>query len=101
MHTEQVPSTGPVTGADIHHPTGWWNWKVVAYSKLTHSLRASKGVVAEKYTYSGAVIIIGLSLGLFGYDNNFAAPLMQLPYFILKYQGLAISFTVSSFPITF
>ncbi len=42
-----------------------------------------------------SVIIIGLSLGLYGYDNNFAAPLMQLPLFIVKYQGPAISFTVS------
>lgn len=40
------------------------------------------------------VIILGLSLGLYGYDNNFAAPLMQLPLFIEKYQGLGLTFTV-------
>ena len=49
----------------------------------------------------GAVIIVGLSLGLYGYDNSFAAPLMQLPFFIENYQGLAISFTVSNFPSLF
>lgn len=41
------------------------------------------------------VIVIGLSMGLFGYDNSFAAPLVSLPLFILKYQGnVAPAFTV-------
>jgi MFS family permease len=34
-----------------------------------------------------AVVIVGLSLGLFGYDNAFAAPLVSLPLFVEKYQG--------------
>jgi hypothetical protein len=39
-------------------------------------------------------------MGLFGYDNSFAAPLVSLPLFILKYQGnLAPAFTVSNAPI--
>lgn len=41
------------------------------------------------------VIIVGLSMGLYGYDNSFAAPLMQVPLFIIKYQGVALSFSVS------
>jgi hypothetical protein len=34
------------------------------------------------------VIIVGLSLGLFGYDNAFVSPLVSLPLFVEKYQGL-------------
>lgn len=44
------------------------------------------------------VVIIGLSMGLYGYDNNFAAPLVQLPLFIQKYQGPGLTFTVRSRP---
>jgi hypothetical protein len=33
-------------------------------------------------------------MGLFGYDNSFAAPLVALPLFIAKYQGSGVSFTV-------
>lgn len=47
---------------------------------------------------TNAVLIIGLSLGLYGYDNNFAAPLMQLPLFIEKYQGPGLTFTVNNPP---
>lgn len=45
--------------------------------------------------YICKVVIVGLSMGLFGYDNSFAAPLMQVPLFIIKYQGVALSFSVS------
>lgn len=45
--------------------------------------------------FLSAVITIGLSMGLYGYDNSFAAPLMALPLFIARYQGPALSFTVS------
>lgn len=45
------------------------------------------------------VIIVGLSLGLFGYDNAFSSPLISLSLFIEKYQGPApaglLVFTVS------
>ncbi|KAF7558987.1 hypothetical protein G7046_g5164 [Stylonectria norvegica] len=72
--TEHVSSTMPSSPEtldhDIHNPQGWFNWKL-CYS----------------------MIIIGLSLGLYGYDNNFAAPLMQLPLFIEKYQGPGLTFT--------
>jgi hypothetical protein len=44
------------------------------------------------------VVIIGLSMGLYGYDNNFAAPLVQLPLFIEKYQGPGLTFTVRRRP---
>lgn len=37
-------------------------------------------------------------MGLYGYDNNFASPLMQLPLFIYKYQGPALTFSVSYSP---
>ncbi|OCT52710.1 hypothetical protein CLCR_09792 [Cladophialophora carrionii] len=56
----------------VHHPTGFWNWRLIVN-----------------------MIIIGLSLGLYGYDNNFVAPLLALPLFILKYQGHGPAFTVS------
>ena len=36
------------------------------------------------------VIIVGLALGLFGYDNAFASPLVSLPLFVEKYQGPAL-----------
>ena len=39
---------------------------------------------------------MGLSLGLYGYDNAFAAPLVQLPLFIEKYQGPGLTLTVRS-----
>lgn len=45
------------------------------------------------------VTIVGLSMGLFGYDNSFAAPLISLPLFIEKYQGPEPAFTVcNQFP---
>lgn len=56
-----------------------------------------------KLTVNNVVIIIGLSLGLYGYDNAFVAPLLSLPLFIVKYQGVAVaeSFTVSiQFPVS-
>jgi len=34
-----------------------------------------------------SVIIIGLGLGLWGYDGSFIAPLISLPLFVAKYQG--------------
>ncbi len=42
------------------------------------------------------MVIVGLAMGLYGYDNAFASPLVQLPLFIEKYQGPGISFTVSA-----
>ncbi|KAK5207887.1 hypothetical protein LTR72_007495 [Exophiala xenobiotica] len=54
----------------IHHPKGWWSWRLVA-----------------------SMVTVGLSMGLFGYDNSFAAPLVALPLFIAKYQGSGVSFT--------
>ena len=47
-----------------------------------------------------AVIIVGCSLGLFGYDNNFVSPLLALPLFISKYQGYGPAFTVSTAHLT-
>lgn len=33
------------------------------------------------------VVIVGLAMGLFGYDNAFASPLVSLPLFVERYQG--------------
>ncbi|KAK8930436.1 High-affinity glucose transporter HXT2 [Metarhizium anisopliae] len=43
---------------------GWWNWRVIAN-----------------------LVIVGLAMGLFGYDNAFASPLVSLPLFVERYQG--------------
>lgn len=60
-----------------HHPKNWMNVRVIANA-----------------------VIIGLSLGLFGYDNAFIGPLVSLPLFVLKYQGPGVGglpvFTASS-----
>ncbi|KAJ9617077.1 hypothetical protein H2200_000798 [Cladophialophora chaetospira] len=69
-HAAEKPTTGSTSTDDAHHPTGWGNWRVIMN-----------------------MVIIGLSLGLFGYDNNFVAPLLALPLFILKYQGVRPAFT--------
>jgi MFS family permease len=73
QHDETVsqPSVnGDIASHDVSHPPSWANWRLIANT-----------------------IIIGCSFGLFGYDNNFAAPLVALPLFIAKYQGVAIAFT--------
>ncbi|CAI6088080.1 unnamed protein product [Clonostachys chloroleuca] len=57
---------------DINNTKGWLTWSAFCY-----------------------MVIIGLSMGLYGYDNNFAAPLVQLPLFIQKYQGPGLTFTLS------
>lgn len=62
--TQQTPT------AQVNHPPSWANWRLILNT-----------------------IIIGCSFGLFGYDNNFAAPLAALPLFIAKYQGAGLAFT--------
>jgi hypothetical protein len=37
------------------------------------------------------VIILGLAIGLFGYDNAFASPLVSLPLFVEKFQGRLVA----------
>jgi MFS family permease len=66
-----------VASSEVHvpshqnsHPPQWTNWRLVANT-----------------------IIIGCSFGLFGYDNNFAAPLAALPLFVMKYQGSGFAFS--------
>lgn len=66
----EFASTPPQARSIIEHPTGWATWRLLLN-----------------------VIIIGLSVGLFGYDNTFAAPLVALPLFVAKYQGVGIAFT--------
>ncbi|KAH6675974.1 MFS transporter [Halenospora varia] len=39
------------------------------------------------------LIIIGLGLSTWGYDNNFVSPLLSLPLFIARYQGPDAAFT--------
>ncbi|TAQ88658.1 hypothetical protein B7494_g3008 [Chlorociboria aeruginascens] len=68
IHDEERVTGG--LNVAIHHPTGWLSWRLIMY-----------------------MTIIGLSMGLFGYDNSFASPLLQLPLFIKKYQGLSLTFT--------
>lgn len=51
------------------------------------------------------MIIVGLALGVYAYDNAFAAPLASLPLFVQKYQGpgfdgtLAFTVTDLTFPL--
>lgn len=68
-HTE-IASPTSQSRKVMSHPTGWVNWRIVLNG-----------------------VIVGLSVGLFGYDNNFAAPLVALPLFITKYQGNGSAFT--------
>ncbi|CAH0020335.1 unnamed protein product [Clonostachys rhizophaga] len=65
---------------DIHNTKSWLNWSAFCYNGKTLIVLSP-------------VVIIGLSMGLYGYDNNFAAPLVQLPLFIQKYQGPGLTFT--------
>ncbi|EJT97376.1 MFS general substrate transporter [Dacryopinax primogenitus] len=51
-------------GKQLHHPKNWLNLRVIVNA-----------------------VIIGLSLGLYGYDNVFVGPLVTLPLFVLKCQG--------------
>lgn len=86
-HEEIHEQASAAVDSAIHHPKGWWSWQLVATSEL---FCPAQGYHADIL----AVICIGCSMGLFGYDNSFAAPLISLPLFIAKYQGPAASFTV-------
>lgn len=55
----------------------WW---IVRYSLISDYISDTALIV----------IIVGLALGLFGYDNAFASPLVSLPLFVEKYQGPAL-----------
>lgn len=46
-------------------------------------------------------IIAGLTFGLFGYDNAFVSPLLSLPLFVEKYQGVqdGPAFLVMLYPL--
>lgn len=74
----------------------WWNWRV---------LMNCKNQTAQCYQPTNKIIvtIVGFALGLYGYDNAFTSPLVSLPLFVNKYQGLGFDglpvFTVS-IPLT-
>ncbi|KIW85635.1 hypothetical protein Z517_01027 [Fonsecaea pedrosoi CBS 271.37] len=79
MHEERVSDAtqdATVVDRNIHHPTGWWNWRIVL-----------------------SMIIVGLSMGLYGYDNSFVSPLMSLPLMIEKYQGYGVAFTAHNLDV--
>ncbi len=65
----------------VHGKEKWWNWRVLMNCK------PSNFWVSVVTNNCRKVIIVGLSLGLFGYDNAFASPLVSLPLFVEKYQG--------------
>ncbi|PCG99811.1 Major facilitator superfamily domain, general substrate transporter [Penicillium occitanis (nom. inval.)] len=76
-HTEHLADSKACTAQEgnahegnTHSTQGWFNWLTIGY-----------------------MIIIALSMGLYGYDNNFASPLFQLPLFIERYQGPGLTFT--------
>ncbi|KIW99743.1 uncharacterized protein Z518_11156 [Rhinocladiella mackenziei CBS 650.93] len=106
-HEEYVPEVlraQEVVDHNIHHPVGWWNWRVLMNSEsilvslsIVESLRDSYIKISP--TYIPAVVIVGLSMGLYGYDNNFVAPLLSLPLFILKYQGGGLAFTARNLDV--
>ncbi|KEF52823.1 uncharacterized protein A1O9_11240 [Exophiala aquamarina CBS 119918] len=76
-HEEHVyknkPQSLDAVSHNIHYPKAWMNWRFVMY-----------------------LTIVGLSLGLFGYDNTFTGPLLALPIFIVKYQGNGPAFTATN-----
>ncbi|KIW24878.1 uncharacterized protein PV07_10565 [Cladophialophora immunda] len=55
---------------DAYARQRWWNWRIAAN-----------------------VTIIGMSWGLFGYDNSFLSSEMALQLFVKKYQGHGTTFT--------
>ena len=83
----------------IRNPRGWFNFRLLGYRRSSFP-----SFILNLYLLltEAIVIIIGLSMGLYGYDNNFAAPLVQLPLFIEEYQGPGLTFTVcSKYPLYF
>ncbi|OAP60660.1 hypothetical protein AYL99_05662 [Fonsecaea erecta] len=75
-NVSEVNEDAATVDRNVHHPEGWLNWRVIVY-----------------------MIIVGLSMGLYGYDNNFVAPLLSLPLFIQKYQGSGIAFTARNLDV--
>ncbi|KAH8802764.1 MFS transporter [Xylogone sp. PMI_703] len=63
-HVEHTTDTLPDVDTLVHGKEKWINWRVLMN-----------------------LIIVGLALGLFGYDNAFVSPLVSLPLFVNKYQG--------------
>ncbi|KAK6386129.1 hypothetical protein LTS17_001703 [Exophiala oligosperma] len=57
----------------VHHPKGWMNWRVVMN-----------------------MIIVGLGLCLWGFDNSSTGPILALPLFVLKFQGYGPAFTAKN-----
>jgi hypothetical protein len=65
----------------------WWNWRLVA-NRTSFTLRIWLPLIHSSLTlWSYQVVIVGLAMGLFGYDNAFASPLVSLPLFVERYQG--------------
>ena len=92
-HVSEVTQDAATVDRNIHHPKGWMNWRVFVYSESC-SCSSSLFDVRILSNVSFLVVIVGLSMGLYGYDNNFVAPLLSLPLFIQRYQGSGIVFTV-------
>lgn len=93
---QDTPEAGAPSSANIlHGDENWRNWRVLMNRTAcitSYSIsNSNNGIV---------VIIIGLALGLFGYDNAVSSPLISLPLFVEKYQGSgpidgALAFTVT------
>jgi hypothetical protein len=92
-HAQHEHVSSEVNEDTIRNPKGWFNFRLSGYCRFKRLIIHSSWYLLMMETL---VIIIGLSMGLYGYDNNFAAPLVQLPLFIEKYQGPGLTFTVRS-----
>jgi MFS family permease len=74
---------------NVHHPKGWWNWRVLMNGKQMNSWDLA-GRLADIHF---PVFIVGMSWGLYGYDNSFVSPMLSLPHFVARYQGSGTAFT--------
>lgn len=84
-HFDDVDRTNDIDSL-VNNSGKWANWRVIMNCAYSPGLIISTIVVLTSSPNS--VIIIGLGFGLVGYDNAFASPLVSLPLFVEKYQGL-------------
>lgn len=94
----------PSTASDLANPGPWVNWRLTMNRKMPSTVldpdagSRARGCRESADDCATIVIIIGLALSLWGYDNNFVSPLVSLPYFIERYQGgTNPAFTVGNF----
>ena len=75
---------------NISSPQNWRNKHVL--SNCESQCCSHESCFRCSYSF-GSVAIVGMSWGLYGYDNSFVSPLLSLPHFVAKYQGSDSAFT--------